>query len=95
MAVAETQIVLPAPSSQFLSTTDRLAAIPEEDVSLAKEKSGGASRADRLDVRRFMTALDITDTDELRRVDYRADEIFAGKFDVNPRYRRQDWRAAV
>ena len=28
-----------------------------------------------------------------RRVDYLADEMFAGKFDVNPRYRQQSSRA--
>jgi integrase/recombinase XerD len=50
----------------------RLAAIPEEDIWLAKQKSARTRRAYQLDVRHFMATLGITSTDELRRIDHRA-----------------------
>lgn len=51
---------------------DQFAAIPEEAVWLAKQKSAQTRRAYRLDVRHFMQALDITSTEALRQVDHRA-----------------------
>ena len=54
------------------SLVTRLAAIPEEDIWLAKQKSARTRRAYRLDVQHFMTALGITSTDELRQIDHRA-----------------------
>lgn len=50
----------------------QLAAIPEEAVWLAKQKSAHTRRAYRRDVRHFMQALDITSTEALRQVDHRA-----------------------
>src|ERR1700734_1429766 len=55
-----------------LATLDQLAAIPEEEIWLAKQKSPQTRRAYKLDVRHFMRALGITSTDELRQVDHRA-----------------------
>jgi hypothetical protein len=49
-----------------LATLDQLAAIPEEEIWLAKQKSRQTRRAYRLDVRHFMRALGITSTDMLR-----------------------------
>ena len=73
MPVPGAQIVLPdAPSSRPLTTMAQLAAIPEEDIWLAKQKSARTRRAYRLDVRHFTAALGIAGTDELRRVDHRA-----------------------
>ena len=43
------------------SPLDQLAAIPEEEIWLAKQKSAQTRRAYRLDVRHFMRALGITD----------------------------------
>ena len=43
-----------------VSTLDQLAAIPEEEIWLAKQKSAQTRRAYRLDVRHFMRALGIT-----------------------------------
>jgi integrase/recombinase XerD len=64
---------LPVPINRHeLATLDQLAAIPEEDIWLAKQKSPQTRRAYRLDVRHFMRAFDITTTDELRQVDHRA-----------------------
>src|SRR5580658_5656551 len=55
-----------------LATLDQLAAIPEEEIWLAKQKSARTRRAYRLDVRHFMRAIGITSTDMLRQVDHRA-----------------------
>lgn len=64
---------LPAPSDRRqLALLDQLAAIPEEEIWLAKQKSARTRRAYRLDVRHFMRVLGITDTDQLRQVDHRA-----------------------
>jgi integrase/recombinase XerD len=64
---------LPVPSSRRqLATLDQLAAIPEEEIWLAKQKSRQTRRAYRLDVRHFMRAFDVTTADELRQVDHRA-----------------------
>jgi hypothetical protein len=60
---------LPVPAARRqLVTLDQLAAIPEEEIWLAKQKSRQTRRAYKLDVR----ALGITSTDELRQVDRRA-----------------------
>ena len=55
-----------------LATLDALAAIPEEEIWLSKQKSRQTRRAYRLDVRHFMRAFDITTTAALRQVDHRA-----------------------
>src|SRR5215216_64929 len=55
-----------------VSTVDQLAAIPEEEIWLAKQKSPRTRRAYRLDVRHFMRALGISEIDQLRAVDHRA-----------------------
>ena len=49
-----------------------LAAIPEEDVWLASQKSARTRRAYQLDVAHFMKTLGITTPDMLRQVDHRA-----------------------
>ena len=70
-----TESLPPVPASRAplaLSTLDALAAIPEEEVWLASQKSARTRRAYRLDVRHFMATLDITTTDALRQVDHRA-----------------------
>jgi integrase/recombinase XerD len=54
------------------ATLDQLAAIPEEEVWLAKQKSRQTRRAYQLDVRHFMRTFGITSTDELRKIDHRA-----------------------
>lgn len=51
---------------------DQLAAIPEEEIWLAKQKSARTRRAYRLDVRHFMKSLGISEIDQLRTVDHRA-----------------------
>ncbi|MBV9377075.1 MAG: hypothetical protein JO320_18825 [Alphaproteobacteria bacterium] len=57
---------LPVPlRSRPIAMLDQLAAIPEEEVWLAKQKSARTRRAYRLDVRHFMRAFDITTTDIL------------------------------
>jgi hypothetical protein len=62
---------VPADNRQ-LATLDQLAASPEEEIWLAKQKSKQTRRAYRLDVRHFMRALGITTTAALRQVDHRA-----------------------
>ncbi len=65
---------LPIPSArpgQLASLAD-LAAIPEEEVWLASQKSARTRRAYRLDVAHFMRTLGITTPDQLRQVDHRA-----------------------
>ena len=67
---------LPVPAARprpvLLTRLDQLAAIPEEEIWLAKQKSAQTRRAYRLDVRHFMRALGITSTAALRQVDHRA-----------------------
>ncbi len=55
-----------------LASLDALAAIPEEDVWLASQKSACTRRAYKLDVAHFMKTLGITTPDMLRQVDHRA-----------------------
>ncbi len=65
---------LPALSSRpgQLANLDALAAIPEEEVWLASQKSARTRRAYKLDVAHFMRTLGITTPDMLRQVDHRA-----------------------
>jgi integrase/recombinase XerD len=49
-----------------------LAAVPEEEIWLAKQKSARTRRAYKLDVQHFMETLRIRSLDELRAVDHRA-----------------------
>ena len=62
---------LTAPLGQLASLAD-LAAIPEEEVWLASQKSARTRRAYKLDVAHFMKTLGITTPDQLRQVDHRA-----------------------
>src|SRR5262249_23859064 len=55
-----------------LSTVAQLAAIPEEDIWLAKQKSARTRRAYRLDVQHFMETLCITTPAALRQADHKA-----------------------
>src|SRR3984957_1410306 len=70
---------LPVPTARAgeLTRLDQLAAIPEEEIWLAKQKSAQTRRAYRLDVQHFMRAIGITSTDMLRQIDHRA--IIAGE----------------
>jgi hypothetical protein len=55
-----------------VSTLDRLADIPEEEIWLQKQKSARTRRAYRLDVQHFMRTLSITTPGELRQADHKA-----------------------
>src|SRR5271163_3975408 len=55
-----------------VSTLDRLAEIPEEEIWLQKQKSARTRRAYRLDVQHFMRTLAITTPAELRQADHKA-----------------------
>src|SRR5258708_18334543 len=55
-----------------VSTLDRLAEIPEEEIWLQKQKSPRTRRAYRLDVQHFMRTLSITSPEELRQADHKA-----------------------
>ena len=55
-----------------LASLTALAAIPEEEVWLASQKSARTRRAYRLDVAHIMRTLGITTPDQLRQVDHRA-----------------------
>ncbi len=61
----------PPDPGQLASLAD-LAAIPEEEVWLASQKSARTRRAYRLDVAHFMRTLGITTPEQLRQVDHRA-----------------------
>ena len=54
-----------------LATLDQLAAIPEEEIWLASQKSPRTRRAYRLDVAHFMRTLSITSPEQLRLIDHR------------------------
>lgn len=54
-----------------LASLDALAAIPEEEIWLASQKSARTRRAYRLDVRHFMQAMGIETPEQLRQVDHR------------------------
>ena len=55
-----------------LASLNDLAAIPEEEVWLASQKSARTRRAYKQDVAHFMKTLGITTPDQLRQVDHRA-----------------------
>src|SRR5437870_13390889 len=55
-----------------VTTLDRLADIPEEEIWLKKQKSKRTRRAYRLDVQHFMRTLSITTPAELRQADHKA-----------------------
>jgi site-specific recombinase XerD len=55
-----------------LADLDALAAIPEEEVWLASQKSARTRRAYRLDVAHFMAVFGITTPEQLRLIDHRA-----------------------
>ncbi len=61
-----------APRLGQLASLEALAAIPEEEIWLAKQKSARTRRAYRLDVTHFMRTLGITSPEQLRQVDHRA-----------------------
>jgi site-specific recombinase XerD len=61
-----------AEGNRVLSTLDQLAAIPEEEIWLQKQKSARTRRAYRLDVQHFTRALAITAREELRQADRKA-----------------------
>jgi len=64
---------LPAlPSAGEPASLEALAAIPEEEIWLASQKSARTRRAYKLDVAHFMKTLGITTPDMLRQVDHRA-----------------------
>ncbi len=71
-----------------LATLIELAAIPEEEVWLASQKSARTRRAYKLDVAHFMRTLGITTPDQLRHIDHRA--VIAWE-----RIMREDQRAAA
>jgi len=61
-----------SPRPGQLAHLDALAAIPEEEVWLASQKSARTRRAYRQDVAHFMRTLGITTPEQLRQVDHRA-----------------------
>src|ERR1700674_1499818 len=67
--------ILPVPvgaDQGRLSTLDQLAAIPEEEIWLQKQKSARTRRAYRQDVQHFMRTLAITAPEDLRQADHKA-----------------------
>ena len=69
-----TELALPAPSARPgpLASLDALAAIPEEEIWLASQKSARTRRAYKQDVAHFMRTLGIVTPEQLRQVDHRA-----------------------
>jgi len=55
-----------------LAPLDQLAAIPEEEIWLEKQKSARTRRAYRHDVQHFMRSLGIRTQEQLRQIDHRA-----------------------
>jgi site-specific recombinase XerD len=51
---------------------EHLAAVPEEEIWLSKQKSARTRRAYRLDVAHFVRTIDITSAGELRQADHKA-----------------------
>src|SRR5712691_1174588 len=75
MTADGTTVVLPVPigaGGNRVSTLDQLAAIPEEEIWLQKQKSARTRRAYRQDVQHFMRTLGITSPKELRQADHKA-----------------------
>ena len=67
-----TALPIPAACPGQLASLDVLAAIPEEEVWLAKQKSPRTRRAYRQDVAHFLRTLGIISAEQLRQVDHRA-----------------------
>jgi site-specific recombinase XerD len=61
-----------ADAPRRVSTVAALAAIPEEEIWLSKQKSARTRPAYRLDVQHFMRTLSIVTPEELRQADYKA-----------------------
>ena len=70
--MTKTEIAIIETNAPSLSTIAALAAVPEEEVWLAKQKIACTRRAYRLDVAHFMRTLRVSSLDELRQVDHRA-----------------------
>ena len=62
----------PSPAGGGISIIEVLAAIPEEEVWLAKQKSKRTRRAYKQEVAHFMRTLKIRSYEERRQVDHRA-----------------------
>jgi integrase/recombinase XerD len=60
----------PLPPPVLPAARDALAAIPEEEIWLAKQKSARTRRAYRLDLRHFMRSLGISKIEQLRAIDH-------------------------
>jgi len=58
--------------SDAIATLEGLAAIPEEEIWLASQKSARTRRAYKQDVAHFTRTLGITSPEQLRQVDHRA-----------------------
>ena len=63
---------IPTSRSGQLASLDALAAIPEEEIWLASQKSARTRRAYRQDVAHFMRTLGVATPEQLRQVDHRA-----------------------
>ena len=63
---------LPSRRPGQLTSLDALAAIPEEEVWLASQKSARTRRAYRQDVAHFLRTFGLTSSEQLRQVDHRA-----------------------
>ena len=71
--MTDTPRLTPPPPLQALSPTlVALAAIPEEEIWLAKQKSPRARRAYRQDVLHFMQTVGVRTREELRTIDHKA-----------------------
>lgn len=70
--MTKTEIAIIETNVPSLSTIAALAAVPEEEVWLAKQKSARTRRAYRLDVTHFIRTLRVSSSSELRQVDHRA-----------------------
>ena len=72
MGDSDREILAVAVAVEVVSAVEALAAVPEEDVWLASQKSPQSRRAYRRDVEHFVRTLGIRSADELRRVDHKA-----------------------
>ncbi|MFO0006030.1 MAG: site-specific integrase, partial [bacterium] len=71
--MTDTPRLTPSPPLQALSPTlVALAAIPEEEIWLAKQKSPRTRRAYRQDVLHFMQTVGVRTREELRTIDHKA-----------------------
>jgi len=66
------ELPLPVPRPGQFASLAALAAIPEEEIWLASQKSARTRRAYRQDVAHFMRTLGIASPEQLRQVDHRA-----------------------